>query len=88
MAEVIRAGVKGHENNDRAAAEVLFALVDGDDKYEEHLQAVEEESVSTSAGNTFKIPLTNEYGDMDADAGLVNTFDSLVSTPITMTPHV
>lgn len=58
---------------------MLFALVDGDDKYEEHLQAVEEEFVSTSAGNTFKMPLTNEYGDMDADADLVNTFDSLVS---------
>lgn len=80
MTDMLRARLKEHGSNDRPAAEVLCGLVYGHAKYEEYLQAVQNESATDSMGNTFQMLLINELGESDAETDLVSTFGSLITT--------
>ena len=81
MTSIIRSRIKDRGGNDKAVAEVLYALVEGDDNFEEYMEAVGTvEETEDNSANAFETLFNETNPDEDIITDLKNTFDELVTS--------
>ena len=81
MTSIIRSRIKDKGGSDKAVAEVLYALTEGDDQFEEYMEAVGTvEETGENSQNEFETLFNETKHDYDVITDLNNTFEELVAS--------